>query len=137
MKRWTSSASPASSRPRSMKWRMWRKRCSARASPSRCSSAGAPPSPCPPPAPRKPGITVFEDYALDELTRYIDWTPFFITWEMKGRYPAILKDEKTGTEATKLFNDAQALLKRIIQEKLFTAKGVVGLFPAKDRKSVV
>jgi 5-methyltetrahydrofolate--homocysteine methyltransferase len=83
-----------------------------------------------PSAPRKPGITVFEDYPLDELTRYIDWTPFFITWEMKGRYPAILKDEKVGVEATKLFNDAQTLLKRIIQEKLFIAKGVVGLFPA-------
>jgi 5-methyltetrahydrofolate--homocysteine methyltransferase len=83
-----------------------------------------------PATPRKPGLTVFEDYPLDELTRYIDWTPFFITWEMKGRYPAILQDEKVGVEATKLFNDAQALLKRIIQEKLFTAKGVVGLFPA-------
>ncbi|MDH3406854.1 MAG: methionine synthase [Gammaproteobacteria bacterium] len=83
-----------------------------------------------PTTPRKPGITVFEDYPLDELTRYIDWTPFFITWEMKGRYPAILKDEKTGVEASKLFNDAQALLKRIIQEKSFTAKGVIGLFPA-------
>ena len=83
-----------------------------------------------PPAPRKPGITVFEDYALDELTRYIDWTPFFITWEMKGRYPAILKDEKTGTEATKLFNDAQAMLERIVKQKLLTARGVIGLFPA-------
>jgi 5-methyltetrahydrofolate--homocysteine methyltransferase len=83
-----------------------------------------------PTTPRKPGITVFKDYPLDELTRYIDWTPFFITWEMKGRYPAILKDEKTGVEASKLFNDAQALLKRIIQEKSFTAKGVIGLFPA-------
>ncbi len=83
-----------------------------------------------PPAPRQPGITVLENYPLEELARYIDWTPFFITWEMKGRYPAILKDEKTGKEATKLFNDAQTLLKRIISEKLFVAKGVVGLFPA-------
>ena len=83
-----------------------------------------------PPAPRKPGITVLENYPLDELARYIDWTPFFLTWEMKGRYPAILKDEKTGKEATKLFNDAQTLLKRIISEKLLVAKGVVGLFPA-------
>jgi 5-methyltetrahydrofolate--homocysteine methyltransferase len=83
-----------------------------------------------PPAPRKAGITAFENYSLDELTRYIDWTPFFITWEMKGRFPAILKDEKTGQEATKLFNDAQALLKRVIKEKLLIAKGVIGLFPA-------
>ncbi|MDO8703590.1 MAG: methionine synthase [Sulfuricaulis sp.] len=83
-----------------------------------------------PTAPRQPGIIVFEDYPLDELTRYIDWTPFFITWEMKGRYPDILRDEKAGAEATKLYHDAQALLRRIIQEKLFTAKGVIGLFPA-------
>jgi 5-methyltetrahydrofolate--homocysteine methyltransferase len=83
-----------------------------------------------PPAPLKPGITVFGDYPLDELTRYIDWTPFFITWEMKGRYPAILTDEKVGVEATKLFNDAQAMLKRAIKEKWLVAKGVIGLFPA-------
>ncbi|WP_372521968.1 methionine synthase [Sulfuricaulis sp.] len=83
-----------------------------------------------PPAPRKPGITVLENYPLEELVRYVDWTPFFITWEMKGRYPAILKDEKAGQEATKLFNDAQVLLKRIINEKLLVAKGVIGLFPA-------
>jgi 5-methyltetrahydrofolate--homocysteine methyltransferase len=83
-----------------------------------------------PPPPVKPGVTVLADYPLAELTRYIDWTPFFITWEMKGRYPAILVDEKTGTEATKLFNDARALLQRVIDEKLFTARGVVGLFPA-------
>jgi len=83
-----------------------------------------------PPAPLKPGITVFGDYPLDELTRYVDWTPFFITWEMKGRYPAILQDEKVGVEATKLFNDAHALLQRAIKEKLLVAKGVIGLFPA-------
>ncbi len=83
-----------------------------------------------PTAPRKPGIMAFEDYSLVELTRYIDWTPFFITWEMKGRFPAILKDEKTGKEATKLFNDSQTMLKRIINEKLLVAKGVMGLFPA-------
>ncbi|HYA37536.1 MAG TPA: methionine synthase [Candidatus Methylomirabilis sp.] len=83
-----------------------------------------------PPAPRHPGITVFEDYPLEELTRYIDWTPFFITWELKGRYPAILQDAKVGVEATKLFNDAQAMLARAIEGKWLVAKGVIGLFPA-------
>ncbi len=83
-----------------------------------------------PAVPRTPGITVLENYPLEELTRYIDWTPFFITWEMKGRYPTILQDEKTGKEATKLFHEAQALLKRIINDKLLVAKGVIGLFPA-------
>jgi 5-methyltetrahydrofolate--homocysteine methyltransferase len=83
-----------------------------------------------PPAPRKPGITVFADYPLDKIARYIDWTPFFITWELHGHYPAILKDEKVGAEAIKLFSDAQAMLKRIVDDKQLTANGVVGLFPA-------
>jgi len=83
-----------------------------------------------PPAPRAPGVTVFNEYSLAELARYIDWTPFFITWELHGHYPAILKDEKVGTEATKLFNDAQAMLQRIVADKLLKANGVVGLFPA-------
>jgi 5-methyltetrahydrofolate--homocysteine methyltransferase len=83
-----------------------------------------------PPVPRVLGIQAFPKYPLAELVRYIDWTPFFQTWELTGRYPEILKDETAGTEATKLFNDAQALLKRIIREHLFTANGVLGLFPA-------
>jgi 5-methyltetrahydrofolate--homocysteine methyltransferase len=80
--------------------------------------------------PKKPGITVFENFDLKELAEVIDWTPFFNTWEMYGRYPAILKDEKTGAEATKLFNDANALLRKVIDQKLLTAKGVIGLFEA-------
>ncbi len=83
-----------------------------------------------PPAPRKTGVSLFNNYPLTELLSYIDWTPFFITWEMKGRYPDILTDEKSGQEATKLFNDAQAMLKRIIDGRWFTAKGVIGLFHA-------
>ncbi|MEX2164022.1 MAG: methionine synthase [Sulfuricaulis sp.] len=83
-----------------------------------------------PPVPRVLGIQAFPKYALDELVRYIDWTPFFQTWELTGRYPEILKDETAGTEATTLFNDAQSLLKRIVRENLFTANGVLGLFPA-------
>ncbi|MFI5214501.1 MAG: methionine synthase [Gemmatimonadales bacterium] len=77
-----------------------------------------------------PGDASFADYPLEELTRYIDWTPFFHTWELKGRYPDILKDPAVGAEATKLFKDAQALLGRIVKEKLLTAKAAVGLYPA-------
>jgi len=81
-----------------------------------------------PPAPQFIGTKVFSDYDLTELRRYIDWGPFFIAWEMKGKYPAILQDEHVGKEATKLFNDANALLDKIIAEKWLTAKGVVGFW---------
>jgi 5-methyltetrahydrofolate--homocysteine methyltransferase len=83
-----------------------------------------------PPAPGRLGINTLRNYPLDELARYIDWTPFFITWELHGKYPAILKDEKVGPEASKLYNDAQAMLKRIIADRSLTANGVIGLFPA-------
>lgn len=76
------------------------------------------------------GTKVFDNYDLKEIVEYIDWTPFFISWEMKGSYPKILKDPTRGTEATKLFNDAQAMLKKIIDEKWLTAKAVIGIFPA-------
>jgi 5-methyltetrahydrofolate--homocysteine methyltransferase len=82
------------------------------------------------PRPDKPGITVFEDFPLEKLVPYIDWTPFFQAWELHGRYPKILHDEVVGVEARKLMDDAQALLKRIVDNKLLTAKGVIGLFPA-------
>ncbi len=80
--------------------------------------------------PNLPGITVFDNYNLSEIARYIDWTPFFISWEMKGSYPKILKDPVRGKEAQKLFEDAQAMLKKIIEEKWLTAKAVVGIFHA-------
>jgi 5-methyltetrahydrofolate--homocysteine methyltransferase len=83
-----------------------------------------------PPAPRTPGITVFEDYDLAELRRYIDWSPFFNAWELAGKYPAILSDEIVGTQATELFNDAQAMLDTVIAEKWLTAKGVIGFWSA-------
>ena len=83
-----------------------------------------------PPIPKQLGIQVFEDYPLEELKDYIDWTPFFIAWELAGRFPRILKDEKVGEEATKLFEDAKKMLDQIIKEKWFSAKGVIGLFPA-------
>ena len=80
--------------------------------------------------PNKPGVTVFKDYPLSTLRKYIDWTPFFMTWELKGKYPSIFDDKNVGTEAKKLFDDANKLLDKVIQEKLLTANGVVGLFPA-------
>jgi 5-methyltetrahydrofolate--homocysteine methyltransferase len=76
------------------------------------------------------GVRVFENWDLADLARYIDWTPFFQTWELKGRYPAILDDEKQGAAARQLFDDAQAMLKRIVVEKWFAPKAVVGLWPA-------
>jgi 5-methyltetrahydrofolate--homocysteine methyltransferase len=76
------------------------------------------------------GTKAFYDHNLDEIAKYIDWQPFFIAWELHGRFPQILSDEKVGVEATKLYNDAQALLKKIIAEKWLTAKGVIGFWPA-------
>jgi 5-methyltetrahydrofolate--homocysteine methyltransferase len=83
-----------------------------------------------PPVPKQLGIQVFKDYPLAEIARYIDWTPFFQTWELHGRYPKILQDEVVGEEARKLFADAQAMLKRIVAENWLHASGVIGLFPA-------
>ncbi len=76
------------------------------------------------------GVKVFDDYPLEEIREYIDWTPFFFAWELKGRYPKILDDAEKGEEATKLFNDAQSMLDKIISEKWLQAKAVIGLFPA-------
>jgi 5-methyltetrahydrofolate--homocysteine methyltransferase len=83
-----------------------------------------------PPAPLKPGLTVFDDYPLEDLRDIIDWTPFFQTWELSGRYPAILDDAIVGAQARELFADAEAMLERIIAEKWLTAKAVAGLWPA-------
>ncbi|GAA4313340.1 methionine synthase [Nibribacter koreensis] len=80
--------------------------------------------------PAKTGVTVFKGFPLEELVPYIDWTPFFQTWELHGRFPKLLEDPLIGSEATKLYADAQALLKRIVDQKLLTANGIVGLFPA-------
>jgi 5-methyltetrahydrofolate--homocysteine methyltransferase len=81
-------------------------------------------------APKKLGVQVYDNYPLDELVPYIDWTPFFQTWELHGKYPKILTDEVVGEEARSLFADAQDLLKRIVTEKWLTAKAVTGIFPA-------
>lgn len=80
--------------------------------------------------PKFTGTKVFEDYPLEELVPYIDWTPFFHTWELRGSYPKIFSDKVVGDEAQKLYDDAQVLLKRIVAEKLLTAKGVIGFWPA-------
>ena len=76
------------------------------------------------------GTKVIDNFPLDTLVWYIDWTPFFLTWELSGRYPAILSDAVVGKEASKLFQDAQDMLKRIIREHWLTAKAVIGFFPA-------
>ncbi|MBV6493315.1 MAG: Methionine synthase [Turneriella sp.] len=81
--------------------------------------------------PNKLGITLLDKVALDDLVPYFDWTPFFLAWELHGRYPRILDDKTVGVEARKLFDDAQKILKQILKEKPFTPRGVVGLFPAK------
>jgi 5-methyltetrahydrofolate--homocysteine methyltransferase len=83
-----------------------------------------------PPRPSFLGTRVFEQFDLAELARYIDWTPFFQTWELKGRYPAILEDERQGEAARQLFSDAQAMLGQIIAEGWFKPKAVVGFWPA-------
>ncbi len=83
-----------------------------------------------PPAPRAPGLTVLDDYPLAELVEYIDWTPFFSTWELAGKFPAILDDAVVGPQARDLYRDAQAMLRKIVDERWLTAKGVFGLWPA-------
>ena len=83
-----------------------------------------------PPKPSFLGTKVFEAWDLAELARYIDWTPFFQTWELKGRYPKILEDEKQGPAARQLFDDAQAMLTKIIEENWFAPKAVIGFWPA-------
>ncbi|WP_366939605.1 methionine synthase [Nocardioides sp.] len=83
-----------------------------------------------PPAPRVPGITVLREYDLAELRDYIDWQPFFNAWELKGKFPDILNSPGTGETARGLYDDAQAMLDRIVEEKWLTANAVFGFFPA-------
>ena len=83
-----------------------------------------------PPAPKEPGIHVLEAYDLAELRDYIDWQPFFNAWEMKGKFPDILHNPTTGETARALYDDAQAMLDKVIAEKWLTANAVFGFFPA-------
>ncbi|MDP7062174.1 MAG: methionine synthase [Planctomycetota bacterium] len=80
--------------------------------------------------PAKPGLHLLEDYPLESLVENIDWSPFFATWELKGRYPAILEDQTYGAQAKELLADAQDLLQRILDEKLFTARAVFAIHEA-------
>ena len=82
------------------------------------------------PVPKFIGRRVFKNLDLGELVPFIDWTPFFQTWDLAGKYPAILQDEVVGEEATRVFNDAQAMLHKIIEQRWLTANGVMGLYPA-------
>ncbi len=83
-----------------------------------------------PPKPSFLGTKVFDQWSLEELAQYIDWTPFFRTWELKGSYPKILDDEKQGAAARQLFDDANLMLQKIIDEKWFAPKAVIGFWPS-------
>ena len=83
-----------------------------------------------PPEPVTKNAIILNNYPLEELVPYIDWTPFFTTWELRGNYPSILEDDKYGKEATKLFKDAKQLLYEIVKNKLLNANAVVHIFPA-------
>ena len=82
------------------------------------------------PTPSFTGLRVLESVSLDRLVPFIDWTPFFHTWELRGRYPGIFNDPAVGQKAKELFDDAQSLLKEIVDKKLLTARGVYGFYPA-------
>lgn len=82
------------------------------------------------PKPKKLGITIIEDQNLDDLVEFIDWSPFFRSWQLFGKFPDILTDNIVGEQATILFNEAKIMLKKILKEKSFGAKGIFGIFPA-------
>jgi 5-methyltetrahydrofolate--homocysteine methyltransferase len=86
-----------------------------------------------PPVPAVPGLQVVDNYPLEELTEYIDWTPFFSTWQLAGKFPAILDDDIVGTEARRLYHDARSMLRRIIDEQWLRAQAVFGIFPANSQ----
>jgi 5-methyltetrahydrofolate--homocysteine methyltransferase len=88
-----------------------------------------------PPKPNFLGTKVFDNYPIEELVDYIDWTPFFQSWQMAGKFPAILKDEIVGVEAQKLYNDARSLLRRMLDENWVQAQAVIGIFPANSVNS--
>ncbi|WP_144393876.1 methionine synthase [Pleionea sediminis] len=87
--------------------------------------------------PKQLGSQILDNYPLEKLVERIDWTPFFRSWELGGRYPQILDDKKIGTEARKLFDDAQTMLKSIVDEKWLTAKAVFGFYPAQSENDDV
>ena len=90
----------------------------------------APLTAAPAPSPHQFGVQVLAPYPLEDLVDYIDWTPFFMTWELAGKFPAILTDEVVGEAATQLFADAKAMLKRIVEERWVEARAIFGFWPA-------
>jgi 5-methyltetrahydrofolate--homocysteine methyltransferase len=84
--------------------------------------------------PKTLGIQIIENQNLKDLLPFVDWTPFFRSWELHGKYPQILTDDVVGEQATELFHEAQVLLQKILDEKLFTAKGIFGIFPANSNE---
>src|SRR3546814_14881844 len=86
------------------------------------------------PAPKQPGLHVFDDWDLADLREYIDWTPFFRAWELAGTYPPILDVAVVGESARGLWNDAQAILDRVVAAKWLTAKAGARVVPLRDRK---
>ena len=85
------------------------------------------------PIPNQLGITVLNEIKIEEITPYIDWTPFFSSWQMKGKYPAILEDDVIGVEAQKLYDDANRMLEKIINDKNIKAKAIFGIFSANSK----
>ena len=83
------------------------------------------------------GLKVFDDYPIGELVNYIDWTPFFHAWELKGKYPSILSHERYGDEAKKIYNDGIGLLDRIVDQKLLNPKAVIGIYDAQAKDEIV
>ncbi len=83
------------------------------------------------------GLKVFDDYPIGELVNYIDWTPFFHAWELKGKYPSILSHERYGDEAKKIYNDGIVLLDRIVDQKLLNPKAVIGIYDAQAKDEIV
>ncbi len=83
------------------------------------------------------GLKVFDDYPIGELVNYIDWTPFFHAWELKGKYPSILSHERYGDEAKKIYNDGIGLLDRIVDQKLLNPKAVIGIYDAQAKNEIV
>ena len=87
--------------------------------------------------PNLKGLKVFDDYPIGELVNYIDWTPFFHAWELKGKYPSILSHERYGDEAKKIYNDGIVLLDRIVDQKLLNPKAVIGIYDAQAKDEIV
>ena len=87
------------------------------------------------PQPKFTGVKYFMNYDIEKIAEYIDWTPFFSSWQLKGKYPAIFQDAYVGDEAKKLYNEAQSMLRRIIDEKWLTANGAFGIFPASSTEN--